>query len=372
MSPTTCCVCNASSTEICAQCRDAHYCSKTCQKKDWKTHKVLCKDFKILPERPSSAHRLGILLPMDEGSPKLVWIECRESTGFHDFDKKNFLGNCIPRRVVVSRNERRGFDLENGVIVHYNDNFLVDGSIPNQCYHKLVGGELAYDWRGPLLLMRSLGNDEEFYSDMTLSDFRHAIDFLSTYGKEEKLYPAGDNYRMDTCLGIQVTRVSEPSDTPLYRFEATRVPFDNLVFREPIAPISAFLKFPLQARVIFTKAISPVRPLIQSPVAFLYRDFDPESQTFGSLDGTLSFCEDNILVVRKDGEDLDPVRLAALCTFAKNELSPRFARSAFRSPMERLLILMSITEEDFEKFFDNYRKTANPNGLVPGAYGIIE
>ena len=31
---------------LCAQCLDANYCDETCQKKDWKTHRDVCKRMK--------------------------------------------------------------------------------------------------------------------------------------------------------------------------------------------------------------------------------------------------------------------------------------------------------------------------------------
>jgi hypothetical protein len=42
--PKTCIVCNAFASQYCDACQSAMYCSKACQRKDWKTqHKQLCK-----------------------------------------------------------------------------------------------------------------------------------------------------------------------------------------------------------------------------------------------------------------------------------------------------------------------------------------
>ena len=32
---------------MCGGCKAAHYCSKSCQTKDWKEHKVICKDMQL-------------------------------------------------------------------------------------------------------------------------------------------------------------------------------------------------------------------------------------------------------------------------------------------------------------------------------------
>ncbi|KAF2229165.1 hypothetical protein EV356DRAFT_539743 [Viridothelium virens] len=220
--------------------------------------------------------------------------------------------------------------------------------------------------------MRSLRLDGEAHGDVTLSDFRHGIDFLLIYGKEEKLYPAGDNSRTGTSLGIRVSRAAGTHDPPLYRLESTRVPFDNLVFREPVAPVSALFEFPLQARTIYDDRVPPIRPLTHSPVAFLYCNVDAESAAFGSLIETFSSYGDDVLVVREDGEDLDPMSLAALCTFAKDQLSSRLAGVTFSNDLERAITLMSIARGNWEQYFENYRHTATPDGLIRGLYGVLE
>lgn len=41
----TCSVCKeiSNSTKMCSVCKNSRYCSKECQKQDWKKHKVICK-----------------------------------------------------------------------------------------------------------------------------------------------------------------------------------------------------------------------------------------------------------------------------------------------------------------------------------------
>jgi len=38
---------------LCSRCRVACYCSKACQKKDWKSHKEICSIMSLLPEEPT-------------------------------------------------------------------------------------------------------------------------------------------------------------------------------------------------------------------------------------------------------------------------------------------------------------------------------
>lgn len=37
------CICGDYSKFVCSKCRTTRYCSKTCQKEDWKTHKKICQ-----------------------------------------------------------------------------------------------------------------------------------------------------------------------------------------------------------------------------------------------------------------------------------------------------------------------------------------
>ncbi|KAF2239734.1 hypothetical protein EV356DRAFT_108985 [Viridothelium virens] len=86
---------------------------------------------------------------------------------------------------------------------------------------------------------------------------------------------------------------------------------------------------------------------------------------------TFSLYGDDILVVRKD-EDLDPIHLAALCTFAKDQLSPRLAGVTFSHDLEKPITIMSIARGNWGQFFENYRKTATLDGLIRGFYGILQ
>lgn len=38
-----CAVCNSQCQDRCARCRKTHYCSRTCQAKDWPQHKTTCQ-----------------------------------------------------------------------------------------------------------------------------------------------------------------------------------------------------------------------------------------------------------------------------------------------------------------------------------------
>ena len=69
----------------CAGCKVTLYCSRACQKKDWKTHKPNCKSFRRLrkSEAPTTAGALFIIGPPRAAAAALYDRE-RISTSVHD------------------------------------------------------------------------------------------------------------------------------------------------------------------------------------------------------------------------------------------------------------------------------------------------
>lgn len=114
----------------------------------------------------------------------------------------------------VSKNEVRRYNLNRTVVVYARDNWLNDMSKPNQAALALTNWELPYDWTGNILnlnyggkvakntqsqtsmttesLMLSMvqeGGEVESvqdFHDVTMSDFRTAIDYLNRYEMSTK------------------------------------------------------------------------------------------------------------------------------------------------------------------------------------------
>jgi hypothetical protein len=183
-------------------------------------HNSLCKKFANLSSRPQAPSKLAILLSDDDPEPRLVWVPCpkanrqNSSTTFDSPVVVPLLGSPITHaaeRFNIAKNEARGFDLDHTVILHARDNWLNDGSKPNQAALALTDWELPYDWRGNILIMSYRGMaGAEFpvqaapgipdflklllkeeggqlepykdYQDVTLADLRTAVDYLSSYG----------------------------------------------------------------------------------------------------------------------------------------------------------------------------------------------
>jgi len=68
------------------------------------------------------------------------------------------------------------------IALQHRDMFLTDGSPLNRSILASVGtsGTVPYEWCGPVIAMRMIWS--ELYEDITLADFRHALDYFISYG----------------------------------------------------------------------------------------------------------------------------------------------------------------------------------------------
>ncbi|KAL8986714.1 MAG: hypothetical protein Q9169_008765, partial [Polycauliona sp. 2 TL-2023] len=82
----------------------------------------------------------------------------------------------------------RGRELKQTYEVWMRDNFLGDGSEPNQSAKAATKGDMAHEWRGPLIVLKykseGEGGSNVEYGDMDMRDYRDAVDYLTYYTNE--------------------------------------------------------------------------------------------------------------------------------------------------------------------------------------------
>lgn len=142
-----------------------------------------------MPPRPASHFVRAILLPVDVKVPQLLWVNCERIVDDEDglaYDRPkidHLLGrDSYPEWKPIKRNPYRNIDLDHTTNVICRGTFLIDGSISKQSVIAVTRDRLNHDWRGPILVLSEpgLAIDPRFFQDITLQDFRHAVDYFLT------------------------------------------------------------------------------------------------------------------------------------------------------------------------------------------------
>ena len=90
-------------------------------------------------------------------------------------------------RRLILRNPRLDRALSDVIELTSRDAFLIDGSKPNQAVYASASagciGSVPGDWRGPIVVLRGQGLSigPNTYTDVTLDDFRHLMDYFIRY-----------------------------------------------------------------------------------------------------------------------------------------------------------------------------------------------
>ncbi|RLM00357.1 hypothetical protein CFD26_100340 [Aspergillus turcosus] len=144
---------------------------------------------KFLDTRLSKDHRLGIWFPRDKNRPRLIWAPIfSPEWGFHYPYFDAYLGpaNGMLFAIPFTENKRRGLELDHSLTIYYRD----WDEITNQSVHAAVGAchgmTIPCNMVGDYVVMSGqhgsyTGTPDHEFIDMTLADFRHVLDWFSTY-----------------------------------------------------------------------------------------------------------------------------------------------------------------------------------------------
>ncbi|KAI4868639.1 hypothetical protein F4820DRAFT_409074 [Hypoxylon rubiginosum] len=211
MSLNKCAVCWKEGGKACVACKSCCYCSKECQKSDWKSHKLLCHAIANEEARPTPSHVRAIYFPEDKPTPELVWIhhtpedEVNSDPGILEMSLMRKLltrnANDLLGLTKISWNHRLKQHSSRMIEFHYRDNFCNDGSHTTASINATVEphGPEKRHWKGPVLVLAIsreeppdddddgdlLGGPILQYTDATLADFRSVIDHSLCYERQQ-------------------------------------------------------------------------------------------------------------------------------------------------------------------------------------------
>ncbi len=183
----SCFVCENQTSKTCSKCNLAFYCSKECQTKDWKTHKLVCSS-SMFPKKILDKSVYGLFLPENSDTPRIVEIPLIE---FNDDEcallipNRELFVNDRGTAYYMTRNPLKpNRTLTDCLEINYRDEFQYDGSQINKAAEKITQNKMKFDWKGPLLITKIKGRDiiSPTYIDFELKDYNDIIDYFISYG----------------------------------------------------------------------------------------------------------------------------------------------------------------------------------------------
>ncbi len=401
-----CLECKKEGTLRCGECQSSFYCSKACQKANWPLHKILCKTFKHFQDRPAAdgadcKYMRAIYFHPDEEVPRWIWLLVHRpweltSDGLPDIPE------LYPEvGTLLANNDQEGdhpgrsiyfpdpYDLvPNKIVVGlYRDNFLLDGSKPNKAVFKVSDrrSRFMYDFRGPMLMyavdtINSFRDEEnQDYQDLNLVDLQIMAELFN-------IYRARNTHDLrDILANVTGVRINCFGDVPIRgaACEPFKVKGYDLVFAEPITPVSQRLELPIvamripgslekwkkepPANYVFSQS-STSEPLQPSPnlnmssqfnarAAWLQIGFDPAAKPVGHEHWQTELG--SVMVMRKDLKTLLPEHVHAISDYVLEYVE--MVRSRNLSPEQGL---KEISKGKFAKFWKEWSVKRGNTGLI--------
>lgn len=367
-----CTICGDPSARFCAGCHSAAYCTIECQQTDWRTHKYLCRSFKDLSPRPSPSHYLAISFPMTNKSwkPRLVWLDTKQiGSGYFEPILDHVLRvpgqqEHISRGIQIVRGNllRNRPKFVDSLNIRYLDDYDTDKLPVNDTLHG-VGGVCADGlgekfWTGPIVAYLKAGDDfdAKLMTDMTLTAYRDAIDYLAhfmeTYGsmidQPGSNCPLSKNYlagKKGKVKGVRVNCAGDHGGDPNRQFVQVNVPRSHPLFG-------------LEGDDLLNVS----ERLGESWVDYRYAGYkDASASEAQNHYGKMLLLDDRgeidsyrqphstgtLLVVDRSKRDLEVSRVKAVCKLVEERVMPLLSTNSFPGVDS---VLDSITPEALEGF----------------------
>lgn len=356
---------------LCYHCRSTWYCSERCRQLDQPAHNLLCSQYlDFRNKRPSHAHKIGIWFPRDTKEPVLVWapIISRVDEFHADFD--GFLGpsHAVLLTLPFNENKRRGLILDHQITIYYQDWDERPTTKTNQSIQHAVeacqGMRVSYNLCGDYVAMSGRrGDPASEYLDIDCADFRHILDYFSTYFDETiRETPSGGSVR-----AVQINCPLEQKLKSREQFQSVVVDRD-FPSTKLISGLSMALEDPMWICEInrdeLKDGIALLDQLPEDPwrnlhAEILATDIDAESDSWGMPSRFHWRFDGSIIVMRRYGKDLDVEWVQHICAYYLEVLQPLFAMS-LSGEISREDVLAEITCEKIMAWIS----VVTPGGLM--------
>jgi hypothetical protein len=402
-----CTMCDKQGANACSSCHSIRYCSKLCQKTDWPLHKLLCKTYQDFDdkERPKShdncVYKRGIHFPEHDETPRFVWVRFHGPTaeGSAEVDTSFVSRECeglksvreIRASMVLKRSLHRSIWVAGSgwPVASENMDFAgkenksllkVDKELSQWFHGHLIacGHNGALDPDVPGGITTTLPWRDQVY-DLELIDLRHVVDQMRAdhfrSGREHKVYEEGSSEKVK---GVRINCVGDRNICEQMSYESVDVA-KSFCSEETnyMAPLADKIGVPLVVRKLpqtlawrgryhdslpcaTNKGVSLLDPqkhydLFQNAPPFpgpsLPHQLDKVAADIGSC-----------VVVRKDGQPLEPKFIYALEVYAKLKLKDAALGIVSAGLTEDILAVVS--KKDWLQFYPKFvQSLSSPAGL---------
>jgi hypothetical protein len=250
-------------------------------------------------------------------------------------------------------NKRRGLELDHALTIYYRDWDEVTNKSVHATVEACPGMTVPYNMVGDYVVMSGqwatyTGTSDHEFVDMTLADFRHALDWFSTYFDETiRETPSGGS-----VLAVKVSCPLEQTISGRELFSTVAVDRD-FPSTSSVSSITRALGFPIRVckldQVDLERAIHSLDEESKkggrtNPYArVLMTDIDVGSENWGKTQRHWDI-DGSVLLQREDAEDLDIAWAKHISCYCLKVLRPLFER-ALSGEISRQEVMEETTPE---------------------------
>ncbi|KAJ7692546.1 hypothetical protein B0H17DRAFT_933965 [Mycena rosella] len=189
-----CIVCGRATTQWCARCQNAWYCSPEHSREDWLHHRGACRPTPALgysnmiatqpPAEPNYISVTGILFVADEHRPRIISVKCRpphhSSESLCPLPLLQPYFDSPPESVILTQG-LNGELLRFPLHVFYSPMALAKASPINRAISHITSGAAPKPWYGNVVAFRFSGSLRQGYSEAGSNDLPALSAYFLTY-----------------------------------------------------------------------------------------------------------------------------------------------------------------------------------------------